>query len=131
MQKQLGLDARHQVRVLLEVGAGVVPALADAFTIDGKPGAALLNDVQVRGEIVDLASDLNIIQKSGAWFSVDGERIGQGRDNARTYLEQHPDLMARIEAKLLLHHGICTGGMVTPNVNAPGSPSSEASKPTG
>ena len=81
------------------------------------------------GEIIDLASDLNIIQKSGAWFSVDGERIGQGRDNARTYLEQHPELMQRIEQKLLLHHGIGTAGAsATPNVNAPGS---EAPKPTG
>src|SRR6188474_1078925 len=68
------------------------------------------------GEIIDLASDLNIIQKSGAWFSVDGERIGQGRDNARTYLEQHPELMQRIEQKLLLHHGIGTAGAsATPN----------------
>src|SRR6187399_378867 len=81
------------------------------------------------GEIIDLASDLNIVQKSGAWFSVDGERIGQGRDNARTYLEQHPDLMQRIEQKLLLHHGIGTAGAsATPNVNAPGS---EAPKPPG
>jgi recombination protein RecA len=81
------------------------------------------------GEIIDLASDLNIIQKSGAWFSVDGERIGQGRDNARTYLEQHPELMQRIEQKLLLHHGIGTAGTsATPNVNAPGS---EAAKPAG
>jgi recombination protein RecA len=80
------------------------------------------------GEIIDLASDLNIIQKSGAWFSVDGERIGQGRDNARTYLEQHPELMDRIEQKLLMHHGIGKYGAVTPAVNAPGS---EASKPSG
>jgi len=80
------------------------------------------------GEIIDLASDLNIIQKSGAWFSVDGERIGQGRDNARTYLETHPELMERIEQKLLLHHGIGKYGAVTPAVNAPGS---EAAKPTG
>ena len=84
------------------------------------------------GEIIDLASDLNIIQKSGAWFSVDGERIGQGRDNARTYLEQHPELMLRIEQKLLLHHGIGTAGTsAPPNVNAPGSQASEAPKPSG
>jgi recombination protein RecA len=80
------------------------------------------------GEIIDLASDLNIIQKSGAWFSVDGERIGQGRDNARTYLEAHPELMQKLEHKLLLHHGIGIGGTTTPTVNAPGS---EAPKPTG
>src|SRR4051812_21407777 len=45
------------------------------------------------GEIVDMAVDLNIIQKSGAWYSVGPERIGQGRDNARAYLEEHPELM--------------------------------------
>jgi recombination protein RecA len=83
------------------------------------------------GEIIDLASDLNIIQKSGAWFSVDGERIGQGRDNARTYLEQHPDLMHRIEQKLLLHHGISSGGTAAPNVNAPGSEAALPVRPTG
>src|SRR5664279_2106602 len=83
------------------------------------------------GEIIDLASDLNIIQKSGAWFSVDGERIGQGRDNARTYLETHPELMERIEKKLLLHHGIGSGG-AAPAVNAPGSPGAGgAAKPPG
>ena len=42
------------------------------------------------GDVIDMAADANIVQKSGAWFSFDGERIGQGRDNARTYLEQHP-----------------------------------------
>ena len=58
------------------------------------------------GELVDMGSDLNIIQKSGAWFSLDGERIGQGRDNARTYLEQHPEMMERVETKVLEHNGI-------------------------
>jgi recombination protein RecA len=58
------------------------------------------------GEIVDMASDANIVQKSGAWFSVDGERIGQGRDNARTYLEQHPELMEKLEQKVLAANGI-------------------------
>src|SRR5512134_1949751 len=57
------------------------------------------------GEVVDMASDANIVQKSGAWFSVDGERIGQGRDNARAYLEQHPQLMEKIEAKVLENNG--------------------------
>jgi hypothetical protein len=42
------------------------------------------------GDVIDLASEANIVEKSGAWFSFQGERIGQGRENARTYLEQHP-----------------------------------------
>jgi recombination protein RecA len=58
------------------------------------------------GEIIDLASDSGIVQKSGAWFALDGERIGQGRDNARNYLEQHPALLDQIEAKLLAANGI-------------------------
>jgi recombination protein RecA len=58
------------------------------------------------GEVIDMAADANIVQKSGAWFSFDGERIGQGRDNARTYLEQHPDLLEKLEQKVLAASGI-------------------------
>ncbi len=74
------------------------------------------------GEVVDLASDHNIIQKSGAWYSFESERIGQGRDNARTYLEQHPELMARIEAKVLEVSGIARRSAAP----AEGSPTEEA-----
>ena len=62
------------------------------------------------GEVVDMASDANIIQKSGAWFSMDGERIGQGRDNARNYLEQHPALMEKVVTKVMEHNGLKRGG---------------------
>lgn len=48
------------------------------------------------GELVDLASAVDIIEKSGAWFSYNGERIGQGRENARAWLSQHPDIAATI-----------------------------------
>jgi recombination protein RecA len=58
------------------------------------------------GEVVDMAVDLNFIQKSGAWYSVGSERIGQGRDNARNYLEEHPETMAKLEAQLLAHYEI-------------------------
>jgi recombination protein RecA len=58
------------------------------------------------GEVLDIATDLGLVQKSGAWFAVDSERIGQGRDNARIYLEQHPELLARLEQQLLEKHGI-------------------------
>ena len=49
------------------------------------------------GDVLDLASDLNLVEKSGAWFSYQGERIGQGRENAKTYLEQHPELLDKLE----------------------------------
>jgi recombination protein RecA len=62
------------------------------------------------GEVVDMGSDANIIQKSGAWFSLDGERIGQGRDNARNYLEQHPALLEKVVTKVMEHNGLKRGG---------------------
>jgi recombination protein RecA len=52
------------------------------------------------GEIIDLGSVHNIIEKSGSWYSYNGERIGQGRDNTRAYLQQNPQIAAEIEAKL-------------------------------
>jgi recombination protein RecA len=60
------------------------------------------------GEVVDMAVDLNFIQKSGAWYSVGSERIGQGRDNARTYLEEHPETMTKLEAQIMAHYEIGT-----------------------
>jgi recombination protein RecA len=58
------------------------------------------------GDIVDLASEAKIIDKAGAWFSYEGERVGQGRDNAVRYLEEHPDLLEKIEAKLFEVKGL-------------------------
>jgi recombination protein RecA len=58
------------------------------------------------GDIIDLATDLGIVDKSGAWFSYAGERIGQGRENAKTYLEQHPQLMEKLEGMILAKHNI-------------------------
>lgn len=52
------------------------------------------------GEIVDLGVVYNIIQKSGAWFSYEGTRLGQGRDNAKTYIESNPELFEELEAKV-------------------------------
>ena len=52
------------------------------------------------GEIVDLATEADIIHKSGAWFSYNGEKIGQGRENTKQYLLEHPDLMQELEQKV-------------------------------
>jgi recombination protein RecA len=52
------------------------------------------------GEIIDLGVANNFIEKSGSWYSYNGERIGQGKENARAYLEQRPELAQEIEAKL-------------------------------
>ncbi len=52
------------------------------------------------GEVLDLGVDLDLIEKSGSFFSYNGERLAQGRDNARKYLEEHPDVMKEIEEKI-------------------------------
>ncbi|MBO4869173.1 MAG: recombinase RecA [Clostridia bacterium] len=52
------------------------------------------------GEVLDIGVDLDIIEKSGSFFSYKGERMAQGRDNARKYLEEHPDLMKEIEDRI-------------------------------
>jgi recombination protein RecA len=58
------------------------------------------NGICRAGELLDLAVQREIVQKSGAWFAYSGERIGQGRDNARLYLEEHPDTATAIEAQV-------------------------------
>jgi len=58
------------------------------------------------GDILDLASNENIVEKSGAWFSFGGERIGQGREQAKSFLRDHPEAEAQIEAKLFERFGI-------------------------
>jgi recombination protein RecA len=58
------------------------------------------------GDLVDLASEAGIVDKSGAWFSFQGERIGQGRENAKQFLADHPDTYAAIEAKTLAHYNV-------------------------
>jgi recombination protein RecA len=62
------------------------------------------------GDVIDLAVEANIIEKSGAWFSFGGERIGQGRENARSYLESHPAVLDKIETQVLAKHGVNRGG---------------------
>lgn len=52
------------------------------------------------GEIIDLATKLDIVQKSGAWFSYNGEHLGQGRDNSKTFIRENPDIAKEIEDKL-------------------------------
>ena len=52
------------------------------------------------GELIDLGVYLNIIEKSGSWLSYNGQRIGQGRENAKQYLVEHPEMLAEIEARI-------------------------------
>ncbi len=63
------------------------------------------------GEILDLGANCNVVEKSGAWYSYGGERIGQGKDNAREYLRERPQMALDIENKVRLHFGVATRGL--------------------
>jgi recombination protein RecA len=52
------------------------------------------------GELIDLGVQQNIVEKSGAWYSYNGTRIGQGKDNVRGYLKENPEMSAEIESKI-------------------------------
>ena len=58
------------------------------------------------GELIDLGTDRGIIEKSGAWYSFAGERIGQGRENVKDFLHEHPEITAQIDRQLRSHFGI-------------------------
>lgn len=58
------------------------------------------------GELIKIASDLDIINKAGAWFSYNGEKIGQGSENAKKYLADHPDVFDEIDHKVRVHYGL-------------------------
>jgi recombination protein RecA len=59
-----------------------------------------------QGEIIDLGVDAKIVEKSGAWYSYNGEKIGQGKDNAREYLRENPDIAEEIENKVRAALGV-------------------------
>ena len=58
------------------------------------------------GDILDLAANVGIVQKSGAWFAYNENKIGQGRENAKQFLTEHPDMLAEIDEKVRAHYGI-------------------------
>ena len=61
--------------------------------------------ISKEGEIIDIASDLAIIDKSGAWYSYNGEKIGQGKENVKNYLKENPAIRDEIEEKVRDHYG--------------------------
>ncbi len=67
------------------------------------------------GDVLDLASNENIVDKSGAWFSFGGERIGQGREQAKAYLREHPEVLLQVESKLFEKFGIRRGPVAVPD----------------
>ncbi len=65
------------------------------------------------GELLDLGSKAGIVEKSGSWFSYEGQRIGQGRENAKQYLEANPDVADAIEAAIRANAGLLSAGLTS------------------
>lgn len=62
--------------------------------------------ISKEGDILDLAASIDVVNKSGAWYAYNGDKIGQGRENAKMYLASHPEVMEEIEAKVRTHYGL-------------------------
>lgn len=61
------------------------------------------------GDILDLAANINVVNKSGAWYAYNGAKIGQGRENAKLYLREHPEVMQEVDRKVREHYGLIPG----------------------
>ena len=59
--------------------------------------------ISLPGDILDTATDIGIIEKAGSWYSYNGERIGQGRENVKTFLEEHPDVLEDVRSRVMKH----------------------------
>jgi len=67
--------------------------------------------ISKEGEIIDLGTELDIVQKSGAWYSYQEERLGQGRENAKQFLKENKDILLMIQEQIREHYGLDTGGV--------------------
>ena len=62
------------------------------------------------GDILDLAAECNVVNKSGAWYAYEGEKLGQGRENSKLFLQEHQEMLAEIERKVRAHYGLLSDG---------------------
>ena len=70
-------------------------------------------------DVLDLAAQENIVEKSGTWFSFGGERIGQGREQAKAFLREHPEILQQVEGRLFEKFGIRRGPVPVPEPEEP------------
>ena len=77
--------------------------------------------VSKRGELIDLGVQAGVVEKSGSWFSYEGQRVGQGRENAKAYLREHADVGEAIERAIRANAGLVAEAMMA----APGEMAAE------
>ncbi len=98
--KQNGSDVGNRTRVKV-VKNKVAPPFKEAeFDIMFGQGISTV------GDVLDLAADINVINKSGAWYSYQGNKIGQGRENTKVYLQENPQVLAEVDAKVREYYGL-------------------------
>ena len=68
------------------------------------------------GSVLDMSVDLGIVKKSGAWFTYEGEQLGQGRENAKTFLVENAEVMVEISEKVMIAAGLRHPKPTTPTV---------------
>jgi recombination protein RecA len=74
--------------------------------------------VSKMGELIDLGVKAGIVEKSGSWFSYDSERIGQGRENSKTFLKEHPEMATKIEQAIRQSAGLIGDQMLDGEIEA-------------
>ncbi|CAI3506702.1 recombinase RecA [Enterococcus cecorum] len=74
--------------------------------------------ISQEGELLDMAVDVDLVDKSGAWYSYNGERIGQGRENVKNYMKDHPEMVSELLAKVRDAYGIGDGSTIEQTENA-------------
>jgi recombination protein RecA len=62
--------------------------------------------ISKEGELIDIGSNIGVVEKSGSWYAVDGDRIGQGRENAKAYFKENAEAALKVEEKILNHYGL-------------------------
>lgn len=70
--------------------------------------------ISYEGDVLDLAAKVDIVNKSGAWYNYEGNKIGQGRENSKAYLREHPQVLAEIDRKVREHYGLDPDGAFIP-----------------
>ena len=84
------------------------------------------------GDVLDLAANINVINKSGAWYAYEGSKIGQGRENAKVYLREHPEIMKEVDRKVREHYGLIPSEEAAqPEEKTAGKPVKELKSVTG
>ena len=98
---------------LLELGVLLLAVLASALHLDLHIGDLLLQGIDLlgenfdlSGELIDLGVEAGVVEKSGSWYSYGTERIGQGRENAKGYLRENPDVAHAIESTIRENAGL-------------------------